>query len=229
MQQHGLTPAQIGYRRTLESGYRALRAQEFAEDPELCFLTTGECCFDTESLHRRLREAGEPALTRLSGALRIWFPPMPDTEYLVAVDPAGGGPDGDFAAIQVIDLRTGAQCAELQQRIAPLELSRQAAELGREYRSGIHPALIAVERNNHGHAVLAHLRDARYHTSMSSAASWGGSPTQLPSPRWSATWAPCWSPDPTSSAAARCSKSAAPSSPAPAAEPAQPAAHTTTW
>jgi len=87
---------------------------------------------------------------------------MPDTEYLVAVDPAGGGPDGDFAAIQVIDLRTGAQCAELQQRIAPLELSRQAAELGREYRSGIHPALIAVERNNHGHAVLAHLRDARY-------------------------------------------------------------------
>jgi len=162
MQQHGLTPAQIGYRRTLESGYRALRAQEFAEDPELCFLTTGECCFDTESLHRRLREAGEPALTRHSGALRIWFPPMPDTEYLVAVDPAGGGPDGDFAAIQVIDLRTGAQCAELQQRIAPLELSRQAAELGREYRSGIHPALIAVERNNHGHAVLAHLRDARY-------------------------------------------------------------------
>jgi len=100
--------------------------------------------------------------TRLSGALRIWFPPMPDTSYLVAVDPAGGGPDGDFAAIQVLDLRTGVQCAELQQRIAPRELARRAAELGREYTSGRDPALIAVERNNHGYGVLAHLQEARY-------------------------------------------------------------------
>jgi hypothetical protein len=160
--QRNLSPAQIGYRRTLESGYRTLRAQEFAEDPELCFITSGECCFDTETIHRRLKEIDEPAQTRLSGALRIWFPPMPDTEYIVAVDPAGGGPDGDFAAIQVVDVRTGVQCAELQQRIAPLELARQAIELGKEYASGIHPALIAVERNNHGHAVIAHLTGARY-------------------------------------------------------------------
>jgi hypothetical protein len=160
--QHNLSPAQIGYRRTLESGYRALRAQEFAEDPELCFRTSGECCFDTETIHRRLKECDEPMQTRLSGALRIWFPPMPDTEYMVAVDPAGGGADGDFAAIQVIDLRTGVQCAELQQRIAPLELAKQAIELGKEYSSGVHPALLAVERNNHGHAVIAHLGHARY-------------------------------------------------------------------
>jgi len=163
MHQHNLTPAQIGFRRTLEAGYRGLRAQEFAEDPELCFRTSGECCFDLDTLHRRLKEAGEPTQVRLSGALRIWFPPMPDTEYIVAVDPAGGGPDGDFAAIQVIDIRTGVQCAELQQRIAPLQLAHDAAQLGREYRSGVHPALIAVERNNHGHGVIAYLRgELRY-------------------------------------------------------------------
>jgi hypothetical protein len=162
MHQHNLSAEQIGYRRTLDNGYRNLRAQEFAEDPDSCFLTSGECCFDADTLQRRLKEAGEPAQTRLSGALRIWFPPMPDTEYIVAVDPAGGGPDGDFAAIQVIDIRTGVQCAELQQRLAPLELAERAAELGREYRSGIHPALLAIERNNHGHGVIAHLREARY-------------------------------------------------------------------
>ena len=162
MHTHGLSAAQIGYRRTLEAGYRGLRAQEFAEDAEQCFLTAGECCFDADTLTRRLKDAGEPVATRLSAALRIWFPPMPDTSYLVAVDPAGGGPDGDFAAIQVLDLRTGVQCAELQQRIAPRELARRAAELGREYTSGRAPALIAVERNNHGYGVLAHLQEARY-------------------------------------------------------------------
>jgi hypothetical protein len=163
MQQHNLSPAQIGYRRTLEAGYRGLRVQEFAEDPELCFRTTGECCFYFDTLERRLKEGGESAQTRLSGALRIWFPPMPDTEYIVAVDPAGGGPNGDYAAIQVLDVRTGVQCAEFQQRIAPRELAKQAAELGREYASGTHPALLAVERNNHGHGVIAHLGgESRY-------------------------------------------------------------------
>ena len=157
IQKHGLSPEQIGFRRTLEAGYRGLRTQEFVEDPELCFRTSGECYFDVETLERRLKEAGNPETTRLSGALRIWCPPVPDTEYIVAVDPAGGGPEGDYAAIQVIDVRTGIQCAEAQQRLPPLELANLAAKLGREYASGVHPALLAVERNNHGHGVIAHL------------------------------------------------------------------------
>ncbi|WP_213805216.1 hypothetical protein [Granulicella sp. dw_53] len=58
--------------------------------------------------------------------------------------------------MQVIELRTGLQCAELQQRLPVLELARVAAELGREYGMG-RESLIAVERNNHGAAVLAYL------------------------------------------------------------------------
>jgi len=69
------------------------------------------------------------------------------------VDTAGGGPDGDFAAVQVIELESGMQCAELQQRLRPLDLAHGAAELAREYNH----AVIAVERNNHGTAVLAYL------------------------------------------------------------------------
>jgi hypothetical protein len=45
------------------------------------------------------------------------------------------------------------QCAELKERLRPAELARIAAELAREYGG----ALIAVERNNHGAAVLAYL------------------------------------------------------------------------
>jgi hypothetical protein len=78
---------------------------------------------------------------------------MPGREYVVAVDPAGGGSEGDYAAMQVLDRATGLQCAEFQGRCGLLELAERAAALAREYNG----ALLAVERNNHGSGVLAYL------------------------------------------------------------------------
>jgi hypothetical protein len=151
---HGLTAEQIGFRRGLERSFGGLRSQEFAEDAETCFRATGDCCFDVAAIEARLAEVAlaEPELRRGS-ALLVWMQALPGREYIVAVDTAGGGADGDFAAVQVIDAATGMQCAELQERLAPLELARVAAELAREYGG----ALVAVERNNHGSAVLAYL------------------------------------------------------------------------
>jgi hypothetical protein len=157
MARHGLSAGQIGFRRGLEASYRGLRTQEFAEDAELCFRATGECCFDMEAVEQRLAVVQDPVETQRDGALRIWLPPLPGKEYIVAVDTAGGGADGDFAAVQVIDLATGVQCAELQQRLGTLELARVAASLGRKYGGAGGPALVAVERNNHGAGVLAYL------------------------------------------------------------------------
>jgi hypothetical protein len=157
VRQHGLTPSQIGFRRGLEASYRGLRTQEFAEDAELCFRSSGECCFDMESVERRLTAVQDPVETRRDGTLRIWLPPLPGKQYIVAVDTAGGGSDGDFAALQVIDLASGIQCAELQQRLGTLELARVSASLGREYGAPGRCALLAVERNNHGSGVLAYL------------------------------------------------------------------------
>ncbi|WP_433975048.1 terminase [Tunturiibacter lichenicola] len=150
---HGLTAEQIGFRRGLEASYRGLRSQEFAEDAESCFKATGECCFEVAAVEARLVELGEPVETRRGGTLQVWLPPIAGKEYLVGVDTAGGGADGDFAAVQVIEMSSGMQCAELQQRLGTLELARVSAELAREYGG----ATIAVERNNHGAGVLAYL------------------------------------------------------------------------
>jgi len=150
---HDLTAGQIGFRRGLEASYRGLRSQEFAEDAESCFKATGECCFEVEAVEKRLASVSEPIETRRGGALQIWLPPVAAKKYLVAVDTAGGGADGDFAAVQVIEMNSGLQCAELQQRLGTLELAKVSAELAREYGG----ALIAVERNNHGAGVLAYL------------------------------------------------------------------------
>jgi hypothetical protein len=79
---------------------------------------------------------------------------------MVAVDTAGGGADGDFAAVQVVDVVTGMQCAELQQRLRPAELAKVVAELAREYGG----ATVVVERNNHGAAVLAYLEASERYT-----------------------------------------------------------------
>ena len=150
---HCLSAEKIGFRRGLERTYGLLRAQEFAEDPENCFRTTGTCCFDVDTLEQRMREAPEPVERRRNGALQVWLKPIAGRDYVVAVDSAGGGNDGDFAAVQIVEVATGLQCAELRERLRPEDLARVSVELAKEY-SG---ALVAVERNNHGAAVLAYI------------------------------------------------------------------------
>jgi hypothetical protein len=78
--------------------------------------------------------------------------------YIVGVDPAGGGAEGDYSCAQVIERRTAMQCAELHGHFTPRELANRVAALGEAYNG----ALLAVERNNHGYGVLAHLRALSY-------------------------------------------------------------------
>jgi len=162
MREHGLGLEQIGYRRTLQERFGERAAQEFAEDADTCFLSSGACVFDARALDGRLRALPESVAERLGGALLIWLPPLPGRKYLVAVDPAGGGSEGDFSAAQVLDMESGMQCAELQARLDTLELAQQAVALAREYNQ----ALLAVERNNHGAGVLAYLQSVCAYTPL---------------------------------------------------------------
>ncbi|HEX7159581.1 MAG TPA: terminase [Edaphobacter sp.] len=154
MREHNLSPQQMGFRRGLEASYRGLRVQEFAENAESCFKASGDCYFDIAAIEKRLVDAPNPIGTERG--LQTWFDPIDGRKYLVAVDTTGGSPDGDFAAMQVIDLETGLQCAELQRHMGTLDQARMAVKLARRYGG----AMIAVERNNHGAAVLAYLDSA---------------------------------------------------------------------
>lgn len=153
METQDLTSAQIGFRRQIIANYRGLAKQEYAESAQDCFLSSGECVFDRQAIDGRAAETRAPIDTRLNGQLQIWYPPVPGREYLVAVDPAGGGAEGDYSAVQVMDLATGMQCAELQSKAGGYELALEVEKLAREYNEG----LVAVERNNHGSGILAYL------------------------------------------------------------------------
>src|SRR5581483_7051536 len=109
-----------------------------------------------------MRQAPEPVERRRNSALQIWLGPMAGREYVVAVDSAGGGQDGDFAAVQVVEIATGLQCAELRERLRPEDLARVSVELAKEYGG----ARVAVERNNHGAAVLAYIETRESYTRL---------------------------------------------------------------
>ena len=62
---------------------------------------------------------------------------MKGKEYLVAVDPAGGGSDGDFSAAEVLEMETGLQCAEFAGHVGGLELARLVTELAEAGLGGV--------------------------------------------------------------------------------------------
>jgi hypothetical protein len=157
-EEHRLSPAQIGYRRQIRANFRGLAQQEYAEDPESCFLASGCCFFHAPGIDARLRQLPDLTTAGENGDLRTWLVPRPGMDYLVAVDPAGGAPEGDFSVVQVIEMKSGLQCAELRTQLTPTALVPKAVDLAHAYND----ALLVVERNNHGAAVLALLESQKY-------------------------------------------------------------------
>jgi hypothetical protein len=142
---------QIGFRRQVRANFRGLARQEYAEDSESCFRASGDSVFELAAIEARMNTAPHAALQRRNGELEIWLPPVKGKEYLVAVDPAGGGSEGDYSAAEVLELETGLQCAEFAGHVGGLELAQLVTALAAEYNH----AWLVVERNNHGSGVLA--------------------------------------------------------------------------
>jgi hypothetical protein len=160
VEQYGLLDEQIAWWRTRWQVLRDLASQEYAEDPVSCFLASGECVFDMAAVDQALARAEKAVESQENGKHLVWFPPNrgEQWQYIIGVDSAGGGSEGDYACAQVIERGMGLQCAELHGHFPPFELAKRIVKLGRLYND----ALIAVERNNHGYGVLAHLRDVHY-------------------------------------------------------------------
>ncbi|MFZ0774598.1 MAG: terminase [Candidatus Sulfotelmatobacter sp.] len=158
MDRHGVGEEQIAWRRKQWKMLRELAGQEYAEDAGSCFLASEECVFALEAIEKAVAGAGQAVESQDNGRLVIFFPPQEGRQYIIGVDTAGGGSHGDYACAEVIERTIGLQCAELRGHFPPLELARRVVELGQSYGR----ALLAVERNNHGYGVLAHLREVEY-------------------------------------------------------------------
>jgi len=93
------------------------------------------------------------------GLIRVYQEPREDHAYAIGCDPSTGR-GRDSSAAYVVDLATGALCAEFHGRLDADLLAAQLHYLGRWYKT----AWLAVERNGIGEAVivtLVHGREGR--------------------------------------------------------------------
>lgn len=90
-----------------------------------------------------------------------WVPllPVQSRRYVIGADPSGGAGGGDDAAYTVLDAESGEVADhDASDKWTPRVFAHLLAEKGRIYNN----ALILVEQNNHGHAVLLELENLGY-------------------------------------------------------------------
>ena len=109
--------------------------------------------FDLDLIDEQLKEAAEP--TRESAGVRYWKQFQPNRRYGIGCDTSEGiGRDSN--TLVVFDLDTGEQvCSYENNKIAPDMFGYEVVRVGEEYGN----ALVAIERNNTGHATIATAKD----------------------------------------------------------------------
>ena len=183
------TAEQIAWRRRQWSSMRGLALQEFAEDAMTCFKASGECMFEMEVIEKALAALRGPVSTTENGRLSIWLQPARGVQYVIGADPAGGGARGDYSCAQVIDNKErdamrGIAWALLAARVCEPD----TVKLAKEYND----AELAVERNNHGHAVLMHLDTLKYGHVFHEGGLAGWNTTAASRPAMIETLGRCW-------------------------------------
>lgn len=122
------------------------------------FLASGDTYLDTELLDYVRNNTEEPVEKRgPTKSYWIWKYPHEVSNCLVVVDTARG--DGaDSSAVQVIDLETCEQVAELKEDLLPKDLAKLGVQIAMEYNN----ALLAVENTGIGNTTCSYVEDTGY-------------------------------------------------------------------
>ena len=149
----------IKWRRQKKSRLGSLFIQEYPElTDEEAFIRSGSPVFDTvllSNIQRDLPDRQDPFEIWLGGELYVYKMVEPGARYVVGADPSEGDVRSDYSAAVVIRSwpLPMEQVALLRGRWSPDLFSEKLWRLGTAYNK----ALLVVERNNHGHAVLLNL------------------------------------------------------------------------
>jgi len=143
--------------------------QEYPSTPEEAFVLSGRPFFNQFDIIKRISLAKDVKYKQgylddkgvfhesSDGMLRIYEEPQEKGIYGIGADVAEGLEDGDADSAFVID-RKMRQVARFFGRIDPDQFGKELIKLGKYYNN----ALLAPELNNHGHAVLARLKNDGY-------------------------------------------------------------------
>lgn len=175
--QHGLDLEQIAWRRWKMSEVKDKFPQEYPETLLGAFLATGRPFFDLASVDRgherakafwrEVEEGKRPRPREPRAGVITYEDPIPGDLYMLSADIAEGMDKGtgdgekgghDFHAAYVIHAPSLRVVASFHRRDMPaIEYAEVLNRLGRLYQ-----AVLAPERNNHGHTVVSALKKVEY-------------------------------------------------------------------
>jgi len=159
---YNLTTKQIAWRRRTKIDFRQDFDEKYPEDDISCFLLSGQNYFDKDILRARRTELQGRKPLEEYDKLIVYKKERPHHNYIIGADVASGldvsegSNDLDWSAAIVIDEETGELVARYRAHIIPEYYAWDLADLGRRYNN----ALIAVERNEDGGAVILTLEAA---------------------------------------------------------------------
>ena len=129
--------------------------QEYPCTEEQAFLASGNPYFDVELIDVELLKGYKPLQILKNGDIEIYENPVPGERYVIGSDVAEGLDEADNSSFFILNVRTGEEAANGEYTLTPDNHARVLDKYSRLYND----ALIAVERNNHGHSVLNTLRN----------------------------------------------------------------------
>ena len=144
---------QIAFRRQKRKDLKSLFGSEFPETEDDAFLASGSPFFNNIKLKALLDEeiaAKEPPV-RETLDFTVWREPVKGHRYAAGGDPADEGPD--YAVLKILDLTAKEEVFRYRVRVSATRFAEVCDEWGRFYNN----ALLGVEENNMGIAVLTKL------------------------------------------------------------------------
>jgi hypothetical protein len=173
-----LTPRKLAFRRYKiknEMGSALLDPQdqfrqEYPLTPEESFISSGRAVFEIEKVRADIERARAIPFKQgyfdsqgtfrddPKGPVRIYHGPKESQGYAIGADVAEGLETGDFSAAFVLG-KDMEQAASFHAHVAPDIFGRELCKMGEHFNT----AMLAPEVNNHGHAVLARIKDLDYH------------------------------------------------------------------
>lgn len=159
IERHGLDMEQIAWRRVKSKSLGRLFRQEYPEDDESAFLSSGTCYFDDERIISLMEGLPEYPRRHLKGGYLVeWEEPQEGVSYVAGCDTSEGRPNCDPNGVGVLRSDTGAQVAAIHGLFDPSTLAEEGVKLCKRYNN----ALLGIELENHGHAVLLRVKQLGY-------------------------------------------------------------------
>jgi hypothetical protein len=160
-----IIPEQIAFRRLKKaelksSSFDTIRVtfeQEYPEDEQTCFLASGDAVLDLFKIKELIEKTRSP-LEDSHGTL-IYSKYDKTKKYVCGAD-VSEGVNRDFSVGVIIEANSRKVVAVLRGQWKPYDFAHQLNNFCKRYSSsGTNMPLLAVERNNHGHAVLLELNE----------------------------------------------------------------------